>query len=151
MTDAAPRILLVDDEPMVTRTLETLLRLQSDFEPVPFNIPEAALDYLEREPVDAIVCDFVMPGLDGLEVLSRARSLQPESSRLLLTGYADKQSAVRAINEVGLFRYLEKPWRNEELLITLRNAVERTQLMRLLTKQTREMEQLRGEIGRLLL
>lgn len=145
------RILLLDDEPMVTRALETLLRIESDFEPHAFNIPEAALDFLEHEQIDAILADFVMPGMDGLEFLSRARRVQPACSRLLLTGYADKASAIRAINEIGLFRYLEKPWNNDDLLMTLRNATERTRLVRLLEERTRGLEELRGEIGKLLL
>ncbi len=148
---AGAKVLLLDDEPMVTRALDALLRLQSEFEPCPFNIPEAALDFIEREPVDAIVADFVMPGMDGLDFLTRARRVQPSCSRILLTGYADKQSAIRAINEIGLFRYLEKPWNNDDLLLAVRNAVERSRLVRLLEERTRDLEELRGEIGKLLL
>lgn len=145
------RILLLDDEPMVTRALGTLLEMSDDFEPIPFNIPEAALDYLERERVDAILSDFVMPGMDGLQFLEAARRIQPTATRLFLTGYADKQSAIRAINEVGLFRYLEKPWDNDEILLTLRNAAERCRLMRLLEDKTQDLEQLQAEIRRVLL
>ncbi len=145
------RVLLLDDEPMVTRALETLIRLESDLEAIPFNIPEAALDFMDHERTDAILADFVMPAMNGLEFLSHARELQPSCSRLLLTGYADKASAIRAINEVGLYRYLEKPWSNEELLLTLRNAVERTRLVRELEERTKDLDSLRGEIGKLLL
>lgn len=144
----AGRVLLIDDEEIVTANLTLLLQMESALEPVAFNEPEAALKYLAGEPVDAILADFIMPRINGLELLAEARDIQPTASRLLLTGYADKESAIRAINEVGLYQYLEKPWDNGVLLTALQNAAERSQLLRLLREKTASLEELRDRIWR---
>ncbi len=69
-----------------------------------------------------------MPQMNGIEFLKEVRRLQPEAVRLLLTGYADKENAIRAINEVGLYHYLEKPWDNQAMLNIIRNALEEKSL-----------------------
>ena len=71
-----------------------------------------------------------MPKMNGLQLLAKAKQFQPESARVLLTGHADKQSAIQAINEVGLYQYLEKPWDNQQLLLVIQSAIERTTLLR---------------------
>ena len=88
------------------------------------------MEYLETHPVDLIVSDYMMPGMNGIQLLGHARRLQPEATRVLLTGHADSASAIRAINEVGLFHYLEKPWDNAQLLLVIKQAVERAVLFR---------------------
>jgi FixJ family two-component response regulator len=82
-----------------------------------------------------------MPKLNGIQLLSKAKELQPEAARVLLTGHADKQSAIQAINDVGLYQYLEKPWDNAQLLLVLRGAIERTQLLRKLRDKVNELDQ----------
>ena len=144
----ASRVLLLDDEKIVTDNLTLLIQTESTLEPVAFNSPDEALKYLAKEPVDAILSDFIMPGMNGLEVLAQAREIRPTASRLLLTGYADKESAIRAINDVGLFQYLEKPWDNSNLLNVLQNATERSQLLQLLREKTASLEELRDRIWR---
>ena len=67
--------------------------------------------------------------------------MQPEAARVLLTGHADKQSAIQAINEVGLFQYLEKPWDNAQLLLVVNSAIERTQLLRDLRSKVSELDE----------
>ena len=151
MNDEIPsRVLLLDDEEMVTRNLELLLKMERGFEAVAFNQPGSALSYLQDESVDVILVDFLMPEMNGLDFLSRAKELQPGTTRVLLTGYADKQSAVRAINDVGLYQYLEKPWDNDLLLVTLRNAAERAQLVRQLSERTTSLEEIRDRLWRML-
>ena len=124
------RVVLVDDEEMVTQNLEMLLSMETGYESVCFNQPASALEYLKQNEVDAVLSDFIMPEMNGLDLLAHVKEVQPTCSRLLLTGYADKESAVRAINEVGLFQYLEKPWENDFVMMTLRNAVERSRLLK---------------------
>ena len=151
MTDSFEgRVLLVDDEEMVTRNLEMLLRMESKLEPVTFNVPEQALSYMQDNPVDAVLSDFIMPDMNGLDLLAQAREIQPTCSRVLLTGYADKDSAVRAINEVGLFQYLEKPWENDFVMMVLRNAVERSRLLRQLQDTTASLDQFREKVWKML-
>ncbi len=151
LSDATGRVLVLDDDPLATRTLDHLLRLESRLDRTCFNDAHEALEYLRREEVDAIVSDFMMPQMDGLAFLGRAKEIQPEAARILLTGYADKESAIRSINEIGLYAYLEKPWDNAGLLLVLRNAVERTRLLRLLGDRRQSIEAMRERIWRTLL
>ena len=146
-----PRILILDDEPMVTRTLEGVLRMDGTMECTAVNRPAEGLELLEKESFDVIMSDFIMPELDGLEFLSRARELQPEASRILLTGYADKESAIRSINEISLYQYIEKPWHNQQLLMLLRNAAERTCLLRRLNNGQGADGELRQQIWKMLI
>jgi serine phosphatase RsbU (regulator of sigma subunit) len=118
-----PVILLVDDEPMVTQALALFLELESDYEVVTCASGQEALDRMSEGPVDLVVSDFLMPGMNGLELLAEVAKRDPEIPRLMLTGYADKENAIRAINEVGLFQYLEKPLENEQFLLALKNAL----------------------------
>jgi DNA-binding NtrC family response regulator len=124
-----PAVLLVDDEEMVVTSLRTLLLIEADYEAHTFTRPEEAVKFLEANTVDVVVSDYLMPRMTGIQFLARAKELRPEASRVLLTGHADKASAIQAINEVGLFQYLEKPWENAQFLLVLHHAVERARLL----------------------
>jgi response regulator RpfG family c-di-GMP phosphodiesterase len=87
-----------------------------------------------------VITDYLMPGMNGIQLLARAKELQPEAARILLTGHADKQSAIQAINDVGLYQYLEKPWDNAQLLLVTQNAIERTRLLRTLNEKITELD-----------
>lgn len=139
-------VLLVDDELMVARSLQSLLQLETDWNVLTFSEPERAIEELDRREVDVILSDFLMPIMDGITMLERAKEKQPFASRILLTGYADKANAIRAINEAGLYYYLEKPWDNAHLKLVVRNAVERARLIRDLDGRIAELEQARGEL-----
>ena len=78
--------------------------------------------------------------MNGIQLLAKAKELQPEAARVLLTGHADKQSAIQAINDVGLYQYLEKPWDNSQLLLVINSAIERTQLLRTLRSKVNELD-----------
>ena len=82
-----------------------------------------------------------MPKMTGLQLLARPKELQPEAARVLLTEHADKQSAIQAINDVGLFQYLEKPWDNAQLLLVIKSAIERTSLFRTLRSKITELDE----------
>jgi DNA-binding NtrC family response regulator len=132
-------ILVLDDDPLVTRTMQTLLGEETSLNVATFNHPSDALASLDDREYQVVVSDFVMPGMDGIEFLKRVREQQPSTSRILLTGYADKQNAIRAINEAGLYYYFEKPWDNEKLVMVLHNAVERARLVRELDSKMAEL------------
>jgi DNA-binding NtrC family response regulator len=144
-------VVIVDDDVLVTRTLSFLFAGEDAFSVQLFNDPVAALAHLEQHPAHVVVADYLMPGMDGLQFLSKVRELRPESSRIVLTGYADKDAAIRAINEVGLYHFLEKPWRNEELLLVLRHAGERALLLAELARRTEDMAAFREKLFRALL
>jgi response regulator RpfG family c-di-GMP phosphodiesterase len=78
--------------------------------------------------------------MSGIQFLTRAKQIQPEASRVLLTGHADKQSAIQAINDVGLYQYVEKPWENAQLLLIIQNGIERSKLLRELREKVSELD-----------
>lgn len=140
-TNSRPVIVIVDDEEMVLISLRAYLALETDYLVETFTDAEKALEYLRRHPADVVISDYLMPKLNGIQFLSRAREQQPEAARILLTGHADKQSAIDAINSAGLFYYLEKPWDNAALLLVIRNGLERTQLLRTLQAKIQQLDE----------
>jgi DNA-binding NtrC family response regulator len=86
-----------------------------------------------------IVSDYLMPKMTGIQLLRRAKEAAPEASRILLTGHADKQSAIDAINDVALFQYIEKPWDNTQLLLAIQGGIERARLLRDLRDKMTEL------------
>ena len=128
------RLLIVDDEEMVLSSIRTFLKLEESYQVECFTDPARALEHARKNSADLIIADYMMPHMDGIELLAQIKALQPEATRILLTGYADKESAIRAINQVGLFQYLEKPWDNDQLLLAIRNGLEK----RFLVKRLRE-------------
>ncbi|MGU7784358.1 HD domain-containing phosphohydrolase [Burkholderia sp. PU8-34] len=120
-------ILLVDDEPGVLSALRRLLR-QSGYDVRTADGGEAALEILASADVDLIVSDMRMPHMSGVEFLARARALYPDTMRILLTGYSEVESVARAVNEGGIYRYLNKPWDDHDLLLTIGQALEQRRL-----------------------
>ena len=139
-TKSQPSILLVDDEDMVITSIKAFLQLETEYEVHGMTNPEEAARLMETHPVDAIVTDYLMPKMNGIQLLARAKQLQPEAARVLLTGHADKQSAIQAINDIGLYQYLEKPWDNSQLLLVIQSAIERTTLLRSLRDKISELD-----------
>lgn len=135
-----PTVLIVDDEDMVITSIRAFLQLETDYRVNGFTAPLEAVTFLEKNPVEVVVSDYLMPKMTGLQLLAKAKDLQPEAARVLLTGHADKQSAIEAINEVGLFQYLEKPWDNQQLLLVVQSAIERTTLFRTLRSKITELD-----------
>lgn len=136
------KILILDDDKLVTSSLKSLLTLEGFSDVAFFNDPNEALEYLKSNERDVIISDFMMPQMNGLEFLSCAKKLYPDSSMILLTGYADKENAIKAINEVGLYKYIEKPWDNDELIINIKNAYERAHLVDKLKEYSLHLEDL---------
>ena len=140
------KLLILDDEKIVTSTLKTLLSLEGFTDTHFFNSPLEAVDFLKDNQPDLIISDFVMPEMNGLEFLKEAKNLYPETCMILLTGYADKENAVRAINEVGLYKYIEKPWDNDDLIINIRNGIERSNLISSLKEKIEELNNAKIEL-----
>lgn len=140
------RIILVDDEKMVTSAFKTLLKVEGYNNIECFNNPKEAVEYLKNNVPDIIVSDFIMPEMNGLEFLIEAKKLYPEVSMIMLTGYADKENAIRAINEIGLYKYIEKPWDNDDLLINVRNGIERSRLLAGLREKIAELEEAKKQL-----
>ncbi len=140
-TDTEARVVIVDDEEMVLTSLNAYLTLETNYVVECFTDVDEAIRYLEENTVDVVISDYLMPKMNGIELLARSRELQPEASRILLTGHADKQSAIDAINKVGLFQYIEKPWDNDALMLVIRNGSERAQLLRSLRNKIQQLDE----------
>lgn len=139
-------IVVVDDEEMVLTSISTFLNLETEYAIRTFTSPLQALEFIKDNPVHLVVSDYLMPELDGVEFLTKVRDLKPEVPRIILTGYADKENAIKAINEVGLFQYIEKPWDNDDLLIIIRNGLEKLKLLRRLQDKIAEINSAYGEL-----
>jgi len=122
-------VLLVDGEANVLNALARLF-LDRDVRVLRAETGEEALGIVRREPVAVVVSDNLMPGMRGVELLSRVRDLSPDTVRVLLTGYADLSTAIEAINRGEVFRFHVKPWVDEEIVRTVEEGVRRYQLVR---------------------
>jgi diguanylate cyclase len=113
-------LMVVDDEPYILATLSALL--SNEFEVITANSGDAAQKlFSERQP-DLVLSDQKMPRMSGVELLEWVRQNYPKTMRLMMTGFADLEEAVEAINRGQVYRYIPKPWRADELLDTLRSA-----------------------------
>ena len=133
-------IAIVDDEEMVLTSLRSFLLLDTEYEVLTYNGPEKALEEVRRQPIDLVISDYLMPGMNGIQFLLEVKKIHPFATRILLTGYADKENAIKAINEVGLYQYVEKPWENEDLRLVIQNGLERRFLMEKLEEKIKEVQ-----------
>jgi DNA-binding NtrC family response regulator len=141
MNDHRQTLLIVDDEELVTRSLRNLFHLQSGYEVVTHTSPRDALLEARRTGIDLVISDYLMPEMDGISFLANFKEIQPQTVRVLLTGYADKDNAIRAINSVGLYQYIEKPWDNDNLMVVVKNGLEKRALLRALEDKIAELDQ----------
>jgi len=137
------KILCVDDDPHVLQAWQRQLRRQFHIETA--QDPQQALEAVaNRGPYAVIVSDMRMPGMDGIRFLARAKALSPDSVRIMLTGYSDQATAIQAVNEGSIFRFLTKPCPPETLTKALAAALEQ---YRLVTAEKELLEKtLRGSI-----
>ncbi len=145
------KILIIDDEVMITSTLSTLIQMMLDYEVFTYNDPKHLIDsgLLDKEKIDLVISDFVMPFMNGLDLLSLIKEKQPHIVPILLTGYSDKDSAIKSINTLGLYYYLEKPWDNNELIKVIQNGIEKSMLETEIKQKIVIIEKKNHEIARL--
>lgn len=140
------KILYVDDDKLLTSTFSTLMKVEGYNDVQVFNNPLEALEYLKIETPDLIISDFLMPEMNGLEFLRESKKLYPETSMILLTAYADKENAIKTINEIGVYKYIEKPWDNDDLLMNIKNGIERSHLLADLRDKIEKLEIAQAEL-----
>ena len=116
------KILLVDDEQNVLIALRR--ELKDHFEIETFDNPAAALEHCKNTQFDLVIADYMMPEMNGGEFLEQFGRLQPDASRLMLSGQADMNALIRIINETHIYRFLSKPWDKAELLNSVRQALD---------------------------
>jgi response regulator RpfG family c-di-GMP phosphodiesterase len=167
MTDVAPQesvqapavapgalttVLCVDDEPNILSALKRMLR-NSGYCVLTAGSGAQALQVLEQMPVELVISDMRMPGMDGAQLLEQVHARWPEVVRILLTGQADMDSTVAAINRGRIFRFINKPWDEHELLGAIDQGLrlqalerERRRLELLTTEQNRRLQGLNAEL-----
>ncbi len=135
-------VLVVDDEEVLQDVLTTLVRREGH-RPFASRTGEEALATLEREEIDLVLLDLMLPGMSGMEVLQRIRASDPEQVVVMITAYSSIEGAIEAMR-LGAFHYIPKPFKNEEVLHTLRKGLEQ----RRLTAENRSLRaQLRERFG----
>jgi DNA-binding NtrC family response regulator len=146
---STPTILLVDDEEMVLNSIKSFFAIESDYRLEAYTSPVRALEDIEGrlEHFDLVISDYLMPEMDGITFLANVKEKRPLVPRILLTGYADKENAIKAINNVGLYQYIEKPWDNEDLRLIIRNGLEKTVLLKQLEEKIREVERAQRDLS----
>ena len=122
-------ILLVDDEINILKALNRLLRTDG-YRLLIAESGADALNLMAQEPVDLVISDMRMPEMDGAVFLATVRQKWPDTVRILLTGHADMAQTVSAINQGEIYRFIAKPWNDQELLIIVRQALEQLHLRR---------------------
>lgn len=140
------KILYVDDDKLLTSTFSTLMKVEGFKDVVVYNNPVEAIEYLKTETPDLIISDFLMPEMNGLEFLREAKKIYPETSMILLTAYADKENAIKTINEIGVYKYIEKPWDNDDLVMNIKNGIERSHLLADLRDKISELENAKAKL-----
>jgi response regulator RpfG family c-di-GMP phosphodiesterase len=148
---SAARLLIVDDEEIIVVALKEVLHREG-YEVVTHTDPCQALLRLQQDTFSVVLSDQKMPGLTGLEFLAEAKRWQPDATRILITGVLSLDTVIQAINKGEIYRFIVKPWLREELLVTIKNAVQRYQLIRhnaALQAATLDMnQQLQAQIAR---
>ena len=120
--------MLVDDEGNILRSLRRLLRGQ--FEITTTVLPQEALRHLAEDEYAVLLSDQRMPAMEGTELMTKARAVSPDTVRILLTGDADLNTAMTAINQAGAYRFLQKPWNDVDLVATLGQATQYFKLVK---------------------
>jgi two-component system probable response regulator PhcQ len=120
-------VLLVDDEPKILSGLRVALR-KYPFDILTADSAQAALALLDEQPVDVLVSDEQMPQVSGSQLLAIVRQQHPRTVRIILTGHASLDAAVRAINEGEVYRFLTKPCNPVELAVTIQQGVQLREL-----------------------
>lgn len=133
-------IMLVDDESAILRALSRELK-DVDAEIHIFEGAQAALDNIEEIKPDVVISDVRMPGMDGIELMEKISTIMPLSERVLLTGYADMDASIGAINKGRVHYYLEKPWDKDQLQRVVDKGIRLSQLR----KRNEYLEQLTHE------
>lgn len=131
------RLMLVDDEPNILAALRRVFQ-RENYELVLANNASEALSMLEKQPVELIMSDFMMPGMNGSELLRTVRERWPQTIRIMLTGHANTDAVMGSIKDGAVYRFILKPWNDDDLRLTIALALEQYELIR----KTRELESL---------
>jgi two-component system NtrC family sensor kinase len=122
-------ILLVDDEVNVLKALKRLL-LDTDYRILSAESGQDALRLFEEQEIHLVISDYRMPEMSGVELLNQIKQKYPETVRIVLSGYADAGAVVEAINEGQIYKFVPKPWNDQDLLTTITSSFEQYRLQK---------------------
>ncbi|BBP05211.1 type II secretion system protein E [Sulfuriferula plumbiphila] len=122
------RILLVDDDENVLKALQRVFR-QENYQVVLATSAQQGLDMLRSDPAQLIISDYLMPGVTGAVLLKQVKALYPETIRIMLTGHADTTAVMAAIKEGAVYKFILKPWNDDDLRVTVALALEQYELL----------------------
>lgn len=134
-----PRVVIVDDEQQVLRALTRELR-QCPIELTAFTDPREALEEIRKGSIALVITDNRMPGMTGIELLEHVKRAAPDTSRIILTGYTDLDSAIRAINEGEVNYFVTKPWEHDNLLECVNQGLEKYRLRAQIRQAATDLE-----------
>ncbi|WP_077529639.1 response regulator [Vreelandella utahensis] len=153
--DNKPVIALIDDEPEILNALVRLFR-HRDWITLTCTDARTAHADLRHHQLDLVISDYRMPGIDGVTLLNQFKQSHPDALRIVLSGQADLEGVVNAVNDSEVYRFILKPWSNEDLLVTLDNALrykemalENQRLAETVRRQQRELQTQKKELERL--
>lgn len=141
-------ILLVDDEKNVLKSLKRLF-IDSDYKIVTAESGEEGLKRLEEDSIQLVISDYRMPGMNGVEFLRKVKEKYQNTIRIILSGYADVAAVVEAINDGQIYKFLAKPWNEQELLTAIMRALEQYELQIENAKLTEELKKRNAELEEL--
>jgi len=116
-------ILLLDDEENIVKALKRCLRSVSSWNIESFTSAREAIRRAKTTTFDIFISDYRMPEMNGVDFLSTVKKLQPNSARIILSGYTDLEALVGAINKAEIFRFINKPWNDYELILTIEQSL----------------------------
>jgi CheY-like chemotaxis protein len=140
-----PCVLFVDDEVNVQNAVRRLLR-REPYDLLLVSSGQEALEVLKQRRVQLVISDQRMPGMTGTELLRQVRLRWPETIRVILSGYAEVNTIIAAINEGEIYKYLTKPWNDEEIKLHIRRAIEQHALQEENRRLTREVAKQNEEL-----
>lgn len=135
-------IIIVDDEINILKSIQRSLR-ESDWELHIFTAAVEALNYGQENNIDLVISDYRMPHMDGIQFLKEFKKIQPDAFRIILSGQADLDLLLEAINEVEIYRFITKPWIDSELKKTIGSALNHHEILqenRILANQVRDQK-----------
>ena len=141
-------LLLVDDEPNILSSLTRVFR-RDGYTLYSAGSGEEALAILQREQIGVIISDQRMPNMTGAEFLALAKNLRPQTIRIILSGYTDLNTVIKAINTGAAFKFLTKPWEEDALREHVREAFHQYSLIEENARLTRELTAANGELNRI--
>ena len=141
------KIMIVDDEPANLRTLERLFR--PDYQVVTAPSGAEALALLEQHDVALLISDQRMPAMTGIELMMKTVAIRPQMVKILLAGYTDVGALIEALNSGLVYRYLTKPWNNDDLKLTVSRALEHYEMMKAKHLLGMENERLRARLRKI--